>query len=102
LSVGHLYVQAIEKGWLIQKFCDAESSKRFDTARSLAVLIDGLVVTGPGLHYLYTFLERLIPSQKGFWAAAVHVAVDELIFDPLFVLGEYRPGLWVLAAVSRP
>lgn len=79
--------QSLEKGWFFTRFSDSEVSKRFDTARSLAVLIDGLVVTGPGLHYLYTFLERLIPSQKGFFAAALHVAVDELIFDPLFVLG---------------
>lgn len=81
-------MQSIEKGWFFQRFCDATASKSFDTARSIAVLIDGLIVTGPGLHYLYTYLERLIPSQKGFLAAAVHVAVDELIFDPLFVLGE--------------
>lgn len=49
--------------------------------------IEGIAITGPGLHYLYSTLERLAPAQNGALAALTHVAVDEFIFDPLFVLG---------------
>lgn len=60
---------------------------KIDLLRCLAVTIEGIAITGPGLHYLYSTLERLVPAQKGALAAITHVAVDEFIFDPLFVLG---------------
>lgn len=31
--------------------------------RCLAVTIEGLLLTGPGLHYLYSALEAMVPSQ---------------------------------------
>ena len=55
--------------------------------RCLAVTVEGIAITGPGLHFLYSTLERLAPAQGGALAALTHVAVDEFIFDPLFVLG---------------
>jgi len=61
--------------------------KVFDLLRSFAVFIEGLVFTGPGLHFLYGALENMVPSQSNPWAALLHVLADELLFDPLFVLG---------------
>lgn len=57
-----------------------------DLARCFAVLVEGLVFTGPGLHFLYTKLESFMPSRSSTRAALFHVAVDEFIFDPMFVL----------------
>lgn len=56
-----------------------------DFIRCFAVLVEGLVFTGPGLHFLYTKLESLMPSRSSTRAALFHVAVDEFIFDPMFV-----------------
>ena len=54
--------------------------------RSAAVVIDGLVLTGPGLHFLYAVLEHWIPTAAGGFASiAIHVLVDEFLFDPVFV-----------------
>lgn len=53
----------------------------------MAVFLEGLLVTGPGLHFLYGALEKWIPSQISLWNSVVHVAADEFLFDPLFVLG---------------
>jgi hypothetical protein len=51
------------------------------------VTVEGVAITGPGLHFLYSALERFAPAQGGALAALTHVAVDEFIFDPMFVLG---------------
>jgi hypothetical protein len=58
-----------------------------DRNRSLAVIMDGLILSGPCLHFLYTGLEDLVPTSKGgFFPATVHVIADEFIFDPIFVV----------------
>lgn len=57
-----------------------------DTRRLLAVGVDSVFVTGPALHTLYEFLERLVPTNTGgFLPAAFHVLVDTFVFDPIFV-----------------
>uniref|UniRef100_A0A6U1B1H0 Peroxisomal membrane protein MPV17 n=1 Tax=Rhizochromulina marina TaxID=1034831 RepID=A0A6U1B1H0_9STRA len=56
----------------------------FDRVRSFACFVDGLLVTGPSLHYGYALLERVIPSVGGpVWATLIQITVDELIFDPI-------------------
>jgi hypothetical protein len=62
------------------------STIRWDSRRSLACFLDGLVCTGPLLHFSYGWLERHLPSRGGSIRNAVmSVAVDELICDPLDV-----------------
>ncbi|CAM9600541.1 unnamed protein product [Phaeothamnion confervicola] len=60
-----------------------------DRRRSLAVMIDGVFLTGPGLHFLYGLLEATIPTSGGRLPAALpamlHVLFDTFVFDPMFV-----------------
>ncbi|CAM9707711.1 unnamed protein product [Choristocarpus tenellus] len=57
-----------------------------DDKRLLAVAVDSMFFTGPGLHALYGVLERLVPTAgHGAVPAAVHVLVDTFMFDPIFV-----------------
>ena len=59
----------------------------FDLQRNLGVWLDGICVSGPGLHLGYAWLERRIPcANRGSLRNAVaQVAVDELVFDPIFI-----------------
>lgn len=58
----------------------------YDRIRSMAVMIDGVFITGPGLHFLYGLLESHIPtSAGGFIPATLHVLLDTFLFDPMFV-----------------
>jgi hypothetical protein len=54
-------------------------------SRALAVAVDGMFVTGPGLHMLYGALERYIPTAARPLAACLHIMFDTFIFDPMFV-----------------
>lgn len=57
-----------------------------DWLRSTAVVVDGLVLTGPGLHFLYGSLEYFVPTADGnVLAVCIHVLFDEFLFDPVFV-----------------
>ncbi|TFJ83962.1 hypothetical protein NSK_005057 [Nannochloropsis salina CCMP1776] len=85
---GDLLAQVFEYKLTCRRLAKGEEPAPFhlNFLRCLAVTIEGVVITGPGLHYLYTALESWMPAQRGFLAAFTHVAVDEFIFDPLFVL----------------
>ncbi|KAG5188378.1 hypothetical protein JKP88DRAFT_234272 [Tribonema minus] len=49
-------------------------------------MIDGVCITGPGLHFLYGLLESHIPTTAGgALPAAAHVLLDTFLFDPVFV-----------------
>ena len=57
-----------------------------DWLRSIAVVVDGLILTGPGLHFLYGSLEHFVPTADGdVLAVCIHVLFDEFLFDPMFV-----------------
>eukprot|EP00322_Chrysochromulina_rotalis_P016074 CAMPEP_0115867114 /NCGR_PEP_ID=MMETSP0287-20121206/20600_1 /TAXON_ID=412157 /ORGANISM="Chrysochromulina rotalis, Strain UIO044" /LENGTH=209 /DNA_ID=CAMNT_0003321707 /DNA_START=60 /DNA_END=686 /DNA_ORIENTATION=+ len=64
-----------------------EEHSQFDLERFLAVVFDGTFVSGPGLHLGYHILEKHIPCACGGSVRNVlmQVAVDELLFDPIFV-----------------
>jgi hypothetical protein len=50
------------------------------------VVVDGLILTGPGLHFLYGSLEHFVPTADGdVLAVCIHVLFDEFLFDPIFV-----------------
>jgi len=59
----------------------------FDHQRNLGVWLDGVLVSGPGLHLGYSMLERRIPcaNRGSLRNALAQVAIDELIFDPVFI-----------------
>ena len=45
-----------------------------------------MILTGPGLHFLYGSLEEFVPTAEGgFVSIGVHVLMDEFVFDPIFV-----------------
>lgn len=68
------------------------SGRPYHLRRGLALMADG-VLSGPFMHLTYEWLERLVPTeteQGSAWyhshiAAIVHVLVDCLILDSLFV-----------------
>jgi hypothetical protein len=54
--------------------------------RSTGHFFDGLLVSGPLLHYSYGLLEDLIPSKNGaVWCAVLQVIIDEFVCDPIDV-----------------
>jgi hypothetical protein len=58
----------------------------YNRLRSMAVIVDGVFITGPGLHVLYNLLESHIPTTAGgILPAALHVLLDTFLFDPVFV-----------------
>jgi len=66
----------------------ATGRNEVDVHRFLAVLFDGCCVSGPGLHAGYALLEQTIPcaGRRGALRnVLLQVAVDELVFDPLFI-----------------
>lgn len=68
-----------------QKWTD--KAAKVDVHRLLAVLFDGLCVSGPGLHAGYAMLERRLPcSGRGSLRNVLaQILIDEAIFDPLFI-----------------
>jgi hypothetical protein len=56
----------------------------YNARRGLAVLVDGLLVSGPLMHFGYNFFEKLIPSGHSLGAIA-HVIADSIILDSVFV-----------------
>eukprot|EP00978_Attheya_sp_CCMP212_P028150 scaffold96497_cov47-Attheya_sp.AAC.3 len=59
----------------------------YDIRRGLAVLSDGIFITGPIMHFAYTALEKFIPTTGGnrSLAALSHCIADSVILDALFV-----------------
>ena len=88
---GDMLAQLFEYKLNLRRLSEEERAKapplRLEILRCVAVAIEGIAITGPGLHYLYSTLENWCPAQNGALAALTHVAVDEFIFDPMFVLG---------------
>lgn len=56
--------------------------------RTLATALEGLLFSGPVLHLAYGALERAFPTHGAGASrrALLHVAADQLILDPIFVL----------------
>jgi hypothetical protein len=61
-----------------------DTGMTYNARRGLAVLVDGLFVSGPLMHFGYNFFETLIPSGHSLGAIA-HVIADSIILDSVFV-----------------
>lgn len=59
----------------------------YDARRGMAILVDGMFVSGPMMHWGYDFLEKIIPISSGAasLAAMIHVVADSLVLDSIFV-----------------
>jgi len=73
--------------------------KKYDLRRGIAFLIEGLVLSGPLMHWAYNFLEEIIPVGSPLdsrdnekrqkcgrsFAALAHVVADSIVLDPFFI-----------------
>jgi Mpv17 / PMP22 family len=56
--------------------------------RGLAILVDGLIISGPLMHWGYNFFEYVLPisgAQHRWVAALAHVVADSVFLDAIFV-----------------
>ncbi len=67
--------------------CTRPKGSVLDVERLLAVGLDGLLVSGPGLHLGYGWLERRWPCSGGgrLRHVGLQLLIDECIFDPCFI-----------------
>ncbi|CAM9936217.1 unnamed protein product, partial [Ectocarpus fasciculatus] len=71
---------------LVEYACGVASPPWKTTAmmwRSCAVMLDGLLINGPLLHYAYEMLESCMPAGDSVLAAMLQVGVDVLVIDPV-------------------
>jgi hypothetical protein len=66
------------------KFLKKNNGKPYDVRRGMAILVDGLFVSGPIMHWGYDTMERILPVG-GNVAAMIHVIADSIVLDSLFV-----------------
>lgn len=61
--------------------------RKFDARRGLAVLGDGVLISGPLLHFAYNVLESIIPVAGPYasLAALIQVLIDDFVLDAIFV-----------------
>jgi hypothetical protein len=63
--------------------------QNYDRRRGLSIILDGVFVTGPLLHFVYNLLERMFPvvgsGLAGSVAAMTQVLIDDFVVDALFV-----------------
>jgi len=61
--------------------------RTYDLRRGLAILADGLIISGPLMHFGYNFFEILVPTNGAHRGAAAmaHVVADSIILDSIFV-----------------
>lgn len=66
---------------------------QYHLRRGLAMLADGLFISGPLMHFGYEVFENLIPiastGPASALAAMIHVAADSLILDSFFVASRF-------------
>lgn len=77
-ALGNLLAQIIKK----KQKKDAQS---LDVSGLLRYVVYGLFVTGPLSHYLYLFMEYLVPPEVP-WARVKRLLLDRLFFAPTFLL----------------
>jgi hypothetical protein len=61
-------------------------TKHYSMRRGLSLFVDGLVLSGPLMHYSYQWMEQVLPTGTGDWKAIVcHVLIDDYIIDNLYI-----------------
>jgi hypothetical protein len=62
------------------------STKNYNLRRGISLFVDGLVLSGPLMHYGYQWMEQAIPTRDGDWKAIVcHVLIDDYMIDNLYI-----------------
>jgi len=65
------------------------TKKAYDKRRGLSILIDGVFISGPLMHYGYEIFERILPiagdGGPSSLAAITHVLADSIFLDSIFV-----------------
>merc|ERR1719206_604256 len=87
--LGDICAQQFEERTRVKREGPAASPIKYDVRRGLSTVADGLFVTGPILHFVYDFLENLIPISGSALppslAAISQVLLDDIFVDALFV-----------------
>jgi len=87
--LGDTCAQQFEERTRVKREGPTASPIKYDVRRGLSIVADGLFVTGPILHFVYDFLENLIPvsgsSLPPSLAALSQVLLDDIFVDSLFV-----------------
>jgi hypothetical protein len=66
------------------------SAKTYDPRRGLSIALDGLLISGPLMHYGYQLFDRIIPiAGGGSTAALLHVLLDSVFLDAFFVASTF-------------
>jgi len=58
---------------------------KYDLRRGLSLFADGIFLSGPLMHYAYDTMEVLLPSQESALAALLHVVVNDVLLDALYL-----------------
>lgn len=59
---------------------------KYDPRRGLSILLDGVFLSGPLMHFGYEFLDHILPiANGGSGAALLHVLADSIFLDAIFV-----------------
>lgn len=66
-------------------------TKTYDPRRGLSIAVDGLLISGPLMHYGYQLFDRIIPIEAGGGATAalLHVLLDSVFLDAFFVASTF-------------
>jgi len=76
---------------LSQYFQNIKSGSAFDMRRNIGVFLEGVLISGPLMHFTYDFYETILPvkqsgkTMKNLMAAS-QVVLDCFVMDPLYVL----------------
>lgn len=73
-----------------QLFERSAFGRRLDMRRALSVAAEGLLISGPLMHYAYDWMESVLPLEgvDGFFTwiyAMIHVLIDSVLLDCVFV-----------------
>lgn len=81
-GIGDLYAQFFELRFAY--------GRGFDLRRTLSVAAEGLLISGPLMHFVYDWMETILPIEGSeasvTWIhAMIHVLIDSVLLDCLFV-----------------
>jgi len=87
--LGDTAAQQFEERTRIKREGPTAAPIKYDVRRGLSIIADGLLLTGPFLHFVYDFLESLIPISGSALppslAALSQVLLDDIFVDSIFV-----------------
>ena len=68
---------------------------KYNRVRGLSIFADGILISGPLMHFGYEWFEHILPiSGGGIMAALVHVIADTLLLDSIFVATTFWVTGW--------